>query len=157
MIEPDDLEEWISEKDDKKIDLKRDVKHRPGEAWMTSAQLKCVLGWLGASPGWFAARCETTLRTVVRWCDGHSPIPESAIAELEKIVAHTEATLVSTLASVDQGCTTVLRTYRTDDEFWVATGSAEYPASWHRMIVARMMDQLLCATSHVVRIEYEDT
>ena len=47
----------------------------------------------------------------------------------------------------------VLRTYRTDREFWAAEGSAGYPVEWHRMIVARVASAL-AREGQTARIEY---
>jgi len=120
---------------------------------MTPAELKCALGFLGVSQRWFGARLGTHQRTVVRWCDGESLMPDTARREVEDIMMETKIAYAALKDSVrlDDGITT-LRTYRTDHDFWTARAEyARFPASWHRQMVARLAAELSPAPT---RIEY---
>jgi hypothetical protein len=109
---------------------------------MNGAELKCELGLLGLSAKWLSERTGTAIRTVIRWIDGDSPLPEWVIAEMVKIRNQTTdmATRVFDSAVQDADGVWVFRTYRTDTEFWRDTLSAEFPADWHRMLTARLVD-----------------
>jgi hypothetical protein len=117
---------------------------------MTGAELKVKLNGLGLAPSWLADRMGVTMRTVVRWFDGDR-IPSRVPADLEQVA---EATLdemrkmVDTIEPSSDG-TVVLRTYRTDDEF----GDKQWPASWHRMLVFRVLEHFK-AQGNTVIVEY---
>src|SRR5262245_22506500 len=120
---------------------------------MTPAELKCSLGLLGVSTGWFGEQTGAHPRTVVRWCDGESPIPKLVSDKLAEIMARTEMSYDALRAHVqpDGDGTTVLYTYRTDERFWQARPDhVPYPASWHRQMVARLAHEIPNKT----RIEY---
>ena len=128
-----------------------------GPAQVTPAELKSILGWLGLSRPWLGRRLNVQERTVIRWEDGDTKIPEMASAELVVVWNHT-VECVKTL--VEQGIedrtddTITFRTFRTDEDYWAQTGSDEYPASWHRALVCRAMDQVLVRTNYNVVIRY---
>ena len=119
---------------------------------MTPAELKCTLGYLGVSTRWFGDRVGAHQRTVVRWCDGESLMPDTVPREIEDLLAQTKiayAALRTTVERTDDG--ELLHTYRTDHQFHSARPEyAEYPAEWHRQMVARLAAEIIGPT----RIEY---
>jgi len=117
---------------------------------VNGAELKSTLDVLGLTPVWFAERCGATRRSVIRWCDGESRVPEHAVLELKKIVAHTEA-VADRLREASSGG--VVLTYRTDPEFWRDVLSAEFPAVWHRMIVGRVAADLGLTVDYVKGVQ----
>lgn len=123
---------------------------------MTPAELKCALGFLGVSTRWLAARVDAHQRTVVRWCDGESLMPRTVAMEVEAILLRTADAYAALKEDIepDGDGTVLLRTYRTDFSFWQARPDrVEFPASWHRQMVARLAAELPEPT----RIEYFDT
>ncbi len=123
---------------------------------MNGAELKSTLDVLGLTPVWFAERCGATRRSVIRWCDGESRVPEHAVLELKRIEAHTLEViddLVTDYEPDDDGVV-VFGTYRTDVEFWRDVLSAEFPAVWHRILTARAADDVARATHWTVRVDY---
>jgi len=119
---------------------------------MTPAELKCTLDYLGVSVHWFGDRVHAHKRTVVRWCDGDSLMPETVPRAIEDIMTETkvaEAALRAEVQTTGDG-THVLRSYRTDHQFHTARPEyAAFPAEWHRQMAARVAAELPPA-----RIEY---
>ena len=120
---------------------------------MTPAELKCALDFLGVSTRWLAARVDVNQRTVVRWCDGDSLVPREVAMEVEAILLRTADAYQAMRENIepDGDGTVLLKTYRTDHSFWQARPDrVEFPASWHRQMVARLAAEL----SEPTRIEY---
>jgi hypothetical protein len=117
---------------------------------MTGAELKVRLGALGLPPGWFAARMEVTMRTVVRWFD--SDVVSEEVAWHVNVLS--DKTLDEMLAMIDKVSDegdVVLKTYRTDGN--VLSKHGQWPASWHRQLTFRVMEHLE-AQDRDVTIEY---
>lgn len=113
------------------------------------SELKTRLNGLGLPPSWFAARLNVTMRTVVRWFD--SPrVDDEVAAELEKLSDLTVKEMVKMLDRVPADGPVVLKTYRTDKEFTTKMG---WPASWHRMLVARLREHFI-AQDRDVEVRY---
>lgn len=122
---------------------------------MTAAELKSILGLLGLDPPWLAAKMGVALRSVWRWCDGDSPVPVFVIEAIKQVMVDT-AEETHRMWTAARGSTPtadiILYTYRTDKQLtW-----APYPASWHRMLTARLMDNLLSTGQYKVTVEYAD-
>lgn len=119
-------------------------------ATMTGAELKVTLNGLGLAPSWLADRMGVTMRTVVRWFDGDR-IPAAVPALLDQISKATVDEMLGMVESIepDADGVVVLRTYRTDSEF----DDSDWPASWHRMLVFRVMDHFR-AQGNTVIVEY---
>lgn len=130
-------------------------QHAP--ASITPAELRSLIDWMGLTRAWFAERLHVQERTVVRWCDGETPIPEKAAVEIvslwnqaaQRILSLTSAAVAS---SADGAVT--LKTFRVDSEYHKAVDSDEFPASWHRALTCRAMDHLLLQTRYQVRVEF---
>lgn len=116
---------------------------------MNGCELKVRLGGLGLPPSWFATRMNVTMRTVVRWFN--SDVVEPAVGdEIEKLSDLTVKEMLKMLNRVPDEGPVVLKTYRTDKEF---TSKHNWPASWHRLLTARLREHLE-AQERVVRMEY---
>lgn len=128
--------------------------HRP-EA-ITPAEMKTILGWLGLTTPWFAARCKVQERQVARWMDGQAPIPDYAAARLIQVwndsAEHVTRIVAEAVKGADPEGVVVLWTYRVDED----TNGSDYPASWHRALAGRAMDHLLMRTKYRVQIRFTE-
>jgi hypothetical protein len=110
---------------------------------MSGSELKVLLGGLGVPPSWLAARLEVTMRTVVRWfdCDAVSVDVMLAIDGLRRAA---EEETMRLLKGIDRRKTVItLTTFRTDDEYLGHPSNPDHlPATWHRQVVFRLMEQL---------------
>ena len=124
---------------------------------VTRAELRALIDWMGLTRIWFANRLGITERTVVRWIDGGTQIPEEAGVELVKLwnkAADQIGVIVAAgVAAAVDGVVT-LKTFRVDKEYHAAVGSNEFPAGWHRALTCRAMDHLLMKTKYVVVIDF---
>src|SRR5512139_1585467 len=116
-----------------------------GSDTVSGPELKTILQGLGVPPSVFADRVGVTMRTVVRWFDADA-VPARAVTQLDEISAHTllEMSRVLTDAQRDG----IVRTYRTDKDL----GNG-LPASWHRALAFRVVDQLR-VDGTPVRVQY---
>jgi len=124
---------------------------------ITPAELRALIDWMGLTRKWFGTRVGFGERTVVRWADGHTAIPEKAGVELVRLwnqSAEAIATMVKGATERAVNGVVVLKTFRVDSEYHEAMGSEEYPASWHRAMTCRAMDHILMNTKYEVRIEF---
>ena len=117
----------------------------------TPAELQSMREWLGLTRECFGARVGVKDRTVLRWETGDSPVTAAAaeaILTLWNDAAHQVSALVSeALKETDDVVT--LETVRLD-----AFGGM--PASWHRAIATRAMDQIMTHTMRTVRMVFVD-
>lgn len=105
---------------------------------MTAAEFKVRREALGVTTAWTAARMRVQERTVHRWEAGVSPIPEGVRIEMDYLQMLTaDAAEAMRLDLLLQESPSVV-TYRTDDQYRRACPDGEFPASWHRAVVARV-------------------
>lgn len=106
---------------------------------MTPAELRVVREFLGLTGEALAHLLGVQDRTVRRWEAGTVPIPDGVriqVEQLEAVAGETVSQHIDTL--MDLPDPTVL-TFRSDAEYHQHhPGEADYPASWHRAIVARI-------------------
>ena len=107
---------------------------------MTSAEFRCTREYLGLPLNWVAKRLDVTERTVYRWEAGVTPIPPHAVDMLRGMAKYTDRAAKSLYTHGK------LTTY-TDA---VTIGDEELPASWHRILCARV------AARTGVQITYDD-
>jgi hypothetical protein len=126
---------------------------------INGAELKVILGALGLPPSWFAGRMNVTMRTVVRWFDG-ADVSDEVHVELRNLEALTLEEMRNAMSTADTtpAGTTVLKTYRTDEEFEgpyfvddVFNGNM--PSSWHRQLTFRVLEHLR-AQGRTVMVRY---
>lgn len=109
---------------------------------MTAAELRVVREHLGLPIEWLARHLRVTERTIRRWERGVSPIPDGVrleVAAMEQQTAqHIGAAVDAAMASPDP----VMLTYRSDTDYRTHHPELEWPASWHRAVVARVAQEV---------------
>lgn len=123
---------------------------------ISGPELKTTLTGLGLTPKWFAGRLSISMRTVVRWFD-QEEIPEYAVRELEQVHTLTRVEMRNVL--VGWGATGSVRTFRRDCDITPEHELAsEYavPASWHRALAFRVVEQLRSNGKENVTVGYWD-
>lgn len=76
------------------------------------------------------------------WEQGKYPIPDGvrlAVEDLEQRTASFVGALVERLLDVPDPAVLV---YRSDDEYHAAHPEVEFPAAWHRAVVARIAQEV---------------
>lgn len=117
---------------------------------ISGPELKTTLTGLGLTPKWFAGRLSISMRTVVRWFD-QEEIPEYAARELEQVYSLTRTEMDNVLA--EWRTTGAVRTFRRNCDITPQHQlPSEYavPASWHRALTFRVVEQLRYDGEHVV-------
>jgi hypothetical protein len=114
----------------------------PDDERMTPAELKVVREFLGLTGDWLAAHLNVSPRTVRHWEQGKYAIPDGvrlAVEDLERRTGEFISGLVPKLRHLpDPG----VITYRDDAEYHAAHPESEFPASWHRAVVARIAQEV---------------
>lgn len=111
---------------------------------MTGAALRCIRERLGLTTRWLADHLDVAERSVHRWESGAWPVPDGVRRELEVLQARHAGLVDQLVAGLVEMPDPVLTTYRTDDD---AAGCGEsMPASWHRALVGRVLEQYRGAT-----------
>ncbi|GGU62273.1 Aca2/YdiL-like domain-containing protein [Streptomyces lavendofoliae] len=114
----------------------------PEDDRMTAAELKVVREYLGLTGDWLAAHLGVSPRTVRHWEAGKYAIPDGvrlAVEDLEQRTAQFVAGVVEKLMDLpDPGVVT----YRDDAEYHAAVPESEFPASWHRAVIARVAQEV---------------
>lgn len=114
----------------------------PNDERMTPAEFKVVREFLGLTGDWLAAHLDVSPRTVRHWEQGKYAIPDGvrlAIEDLEARTGQFVGGIVEKLMDLpDPG----VITYRDDAEYKAADPKSEFPASWHRAVVARIAQEV---------------
>lgn len=120
----------------------------PVVAAMTGAELRTVREFLGLSTNWLAQYLEVGERKIMRWEAAEVPIPDGVAAQVDDLYEEA-ATIVSrlvgkyrALVKANDGNDVEILTYRTDEDYWAVIGDAKFPARWHRMLCARVAEQV---------------
>lgn len=114
----------------------------PDDERMTDAEFRVVREYLGLTGDWLATHLGVTARTVRHWEHGKYPIPDGvrlAVEDLEERTAQFVAAVVKELLDVPDPVVVV---FRTDAEYHRAHPEIEFPASWHRAVVARVAQEV---------------
>jgi hypothetical protein len=98
---------------------------------MTPAEFRCMREYLGLPLNWVASNLGVTERTVNRWENGVTPIPDHASADLAHLVEYTGRCVEKIMRTRKQHGQLITTT----DDDMVVDG---FPASWHRMVCARV-------------------
>lgn len=109
---------------------------------MTAAEFRCLREWLGLTTTWTAQRLGVAERTVHRWEAGVMRVPAGVS---DAMLALSEQTYDVMNAAVEQLLDTTdpaIETYRTDADFREHQPQADWPASWHRALAARVADEV---------------
>lgn len=114
----------------------------PDDERMNAAEFKVVREFLGLTGDWLAARLGVSGRTVRSWEQGKYDIPDGVRLEIEDLERRTGefvSGIVDKLMDLpDPGVVT----YRSDAEYKSAHPDAEFPASWHRAVTARVAQEV---------------
>jgi len=102
---------------------------------MTGAEFRCWRERLGLSPAWLADFLNVRERTLGRWEYGHQPIPEGVAESMHRLLAQSDSMVDKMLSSGGREWLT----FRTDRDYREAGGVM--PASWHRAITARAVEE----------------
>lgn len=103
--------------------------HRPGFESMTGAEFRLRRETFGLSAEWLAARLGVALKTVQRWENGHRPIPEGVVGELD---------IISTAVGEGAARPCAEQLLATEDPVMMIPRTGDYcgfPASWYRALV----------------------
>jgi len=105
---------------------------------MTDAEFRVIREWLGVSSEWLAAHLDVSTRTIRHWEAGKYPIPDGVRREVERLVAQTREFVGQVVdALMDVPDPVVVVVYRSDAEYHAAHPETRFPASWHRLVIAR--------------------
>lgn len=110
----------------------------PDDERMTDAEFKVVREYLGLTTRWVADHLGVAERSVHRWEAGVSPIPDGVRIQMERWEDDTARSVVAGVVALMDVPEPAVVTYRTDADYQRAEPGAEWPASWHRAVVARV-------------------
>lgn len=106
---------------------------------MTPAEFRCLRQAIGLSRAQVAELLRVAERTVGRWEEATTPIPDGVAAELWRIVTHTGNVIDEIAGDYNEGLIDHVVVYRTDEDLWFARRShSGWPASWWRVIAGRV-------------------
>jgi len=109
---------------------------------MTDAELRVVCEFLGLTGNWLAEHLGVEDRTWRRWDAGTAPIPDAVRIEIERLEQITAGIVGETVRALNDVSDPGVLTYRNDAEFHAAHPGIDYPASWHRAIIARVAQEV---------------
>jgi transcriptional regulator with XRE-family HTH domain len=119
-----------------------DPPDMPDDERMNPAEFRVVREFLGLTGDWLAAHLGVSPRTVRHWEQGKYAIPDGVRLAIEDLEARTgefvDGVIEQLMDLPDPGAIT----YRHDAEYRAAHPEAEFPASWHRAVVARVAQEV---------------
>jgi hypothetical protein len=113
---------------------------------MTGAEMQTAREFLGLTRGWLGNDLQMGERRMMRMEAGQERIPDALVARLDDVSAHTKdvvSDMISTYRRAvkrNPGEDVFIQTYKTDEAFALSDDWPGYPAKWHRMCCARVMD-----------------
>ncbi|MFG2970844.1 helix-turn-helix domain-containing protein [Streptomyces sp. NPDC048288] len=110
----------------------------PADERMSAAELRVVREFLGLTPEWLASHLSVSARTVRHWEAGKYAIPDGVRLEVEDLEARTGEFVTGVVEKLMDLPDPGVITYRDDAEYHAAHPESEFPASWHRAVVARI-------------------
>ena len=114
----------------------------PDDERMTSAELRVVREYLGLTPEWLAEHLNVSARTVRHWEAGKYAIPDGVRLEMEDLERRTGEFVAGVVGKLMDLPDPGVLTYRSDAEYRAANPDVEFPASWHRAVVARIAQEV---------------
>lgn len=122
------------------------------EEGMTSAELRVVREMLGLSLEHLARLLKVEVDLVTHWERGTVEIPTSVRLAVERQEAKAANEVTGLVDGLNDARDVGVVTFRTDEDFHLAMpGVSNYPATWHRSIVARAYQEIV-----ELRIEFWD-
>lgn len=119
-----------------------DPPNMPDDERMTAAEFKVVREFLGLTGDWLATHLDVSPRTVRHWEQGKYAIPDGVRLAVEKLEQRTGAFVAGLSEKLMDLPDPGVVTYRDDTEYRAAHPDAEFPASWHRAVVARVAQEV---------------
>lgn len=110
----------------------------PEDERMTAAEFQMTREFLGLSGPWLAKHLGVSYKTIQHWQTGKYPIPDGVRLEIEDLEQRTGTYIGMLVEQLMDVPDPVVVTYRTDEEYAAADPSSPMPASWHRMVIARV-------------------
>jgi hypothetical protein len=120
----------------------QDPPGMPEDERMTDAEFRVVREYLGLTGDWLAEHLGVSARTVRHWEQGKYAIPDGvrlAMEGLEQETAEFVGAIVGQLMDVPDP---VVIVYRSDTEYRRAHPDLDWPASWHRAVIARVAQEV---------------
>lgn len=114
----------------------------PDDERMTAAELKVVREFLGLTGDWLAQHLGVSPRTVRHWEAGKYDIPDGVRLAVEDLEARTGEFISGVVEKLMDLPDPGVITYRDDAEYKAARPESEFPASWHRAVVARVAQEV---------------
>ena len=108
---------------------------------MTDAEFRVVREQLGLDQQWIAGCLGVALRSVQRWENGDSPVPDGVRRQMEAWERDTAETVGRAVAQLGDDRDAALATYR-DDVTYRRLDGGGWTARWHRAMVARVCDEV---------------
>ena len=115
-----------------------DPPDMPADERMSPAELKVVREFLGLSGEWLADHVKVSARMVRHWEQGRHPIPDTVRLAVEDLEARTGAFISGIVDALIDIPDPIVITYRTDADYHREHPEIDFPASWHRAVVARV-------------------
>ena len=104
---------------------------------MSSAEFQCAREYLGLPAAWVAAKLGVDRRTVNRWEGGS--VPSHAASQMREWLARTERAVgLVTLKALEDKDSPL---WATPDDFNDRMAAEGFPASWQRMLCARVAER----------------
>lgn len=114
----------------------------PDDERMTPAELRVVREFLGLTPEWLAGHLNVSARTVRHWEAGRYAIPDGVRLEIEDLERRTGEFVSGIIDKLMDLPDPTVITYRDDAEYRAEHPDTEFPASWHRAVVARVAQEV---------------
>lgn len=114
----------------------------PEDERMTGVELKTIREWLGVSGDWLAAHLDVSSRTVRHWEAGRNATPDGVRLEVERLEAVTAQYVAAGVEALTGASDPAVVTYYSDEQYRHAHPEQEWPATWHRRVVARIAQEV---------------
>jgi hypothetical protein len=115
---------------------------------MTAAEFAIARESLGVSEQWLADYLATSLRTVQRWGKGQSRLSDSASDQVVDLLDQTDDFIEAVVSQLradpipDEHGEQWVTTYPTDTAYRQHHPDTEWPASWHRAAMGRVVERV---------------
>ncbi len=114
----------------------------PEDERMEPAEFRVVREYLGLSQEWLAGHLGVSRRTIASWEKGQWPIPDGVRLEMEALESVTADNVSFAIDQLMDLPEPTLLTFRTDEQLTAAHPDLGFPASWHRMLAARVAQEV---------------
>jgi transcriptional regulator with XRE-family HTH domain len=127
-----------TEPEDGLLDITATVGGIPDDERMTDAEFKTIREFLGLTSEWLASHLGVDPRTIRHWEAGKYQIPDGVRLEVERLEEVTGGFIGNVVDALMDMPDPGVFVYRNDAEYHAAHPEIEFPASWHRAVVARV-------------------